>query len=182
MPDPQEMVTMAPPDHRTEPPLTGGEATLLTGFLEFHRQTLEWKCAGLTPEQLATRAVPTSELTLLGMVRHLAAVETGWLVGFGGLPHDLWPDVVRDRDEQWRVDPGIVTADDATRAWATWRAAADAVGGVARRLPLDTEDRPWGREDAFSLRWILLHLIEEYARHNGHADLIREALDGATGE
>ncbi|MGY2084280.1 DinB family protein [Blastococcus sp. SYSU DS0539] len=173
---------MAPADHRTEPALTGDETTLLTGFLEYHRQTLEWKCAELTPRQLATPAVPTSELTLLGLVRHLAAVETGWLVGFGGLPHDLWPDVVREDDEQFRVDPDTVTADDVAAGWRTWRAAADAVGEVTRRLPLDTEDQPWGRDDTFSLRWILLHLVEEYARHNGHADLLREALDGATGE
>ena len=82
---------MTPEDHRTEAPLTGDEVTLLTGFLEFQRQTLAWKCAGLTPQQLATRAVPTSDLTLLGMVRHLAAVETGWLVGFGGLPTTSGP-------------------------------------------------------------------------------------------
>jgi Protein of unknown function (DUF664) len=82
---------VTPEDDRTEAPLTGDEVTLLTGFLEFQRQTLAWKCAGLTPQQLATRAVPTSDLTLLGMVRHLAAVETGWLVGFGGLPHDIGP-------------------------------------------------------------------------------------------
>jgi uncharacterized damage-inducible protein DinB len=175
-------VGVTPEDDRTEPPLTGDEGTLLTGFLRFHRQTLAWKCAGLTPQQLATRAVPTSELTLLGLVRHLAAVETGWLVGFGGLPYDLWPDVVRDRDEQFRVDPGTVTQDDVDAAWATWHAVPEAVGTVVDRLPLDTADRPWGRDEEFSLRWILLHLIEEYARHNGHADLLREAVDGATGE
>ncbi|NEK56937.1 DinB family protein [Geodermatophilus sabuli] len=173
---------MAPEDVRTEPPLTGDEATLLTGFLDYQRQTLEWKCAGLTPRQLATTAVPTTDLTLLGMVRHLAAVETGWLVGFGGLPFDLWPDVIRDSDEHWRVDPATVTADEVDAAWATWRSAAEAVRQVARQLPLDTADRPWGREEECSLRWILIHLIEEYARHNGHADLIREAIDGATGE
>ena len=163
-------------------PLTGDEGTLLTGFLRFQRQTLAWKCAGLTPQQLATRAVPTSELTLLGLVRHLAAVETGWPVGFGGLPHDLWPDVVRDRDEQFRVDPGTVTQDDVDAARVTWHAVTEAVGTVVDRLPLDTADRPWGRDDEYSLRWILLHLVEEYARHNGHADLLREAIDGATGE
>ncbi|MGY1653238.1 DinB family protein [Geodermatophilus sp. SYSU D01119] len=173
---------MTPPDHRTEPPLVADEAATLLGFLDFHRQTLEWKCADLKPWQLATRAVPTSELTLLGMVRHLAAVEVGWLVGFGGLPSDLWPDVVRDRDEQFRVDPDTVTATDVEAAWRTWRAVADTVRSVAERLPLDTADRPWGRDDACSLRWILVHLVEEYARHNGHADLIREALDGVTGE
>ncbi len=173
---------MTPPDRRTEPPLVADEAATLVGFLDFQRQTLEWKCAGLTPRQLATRAVPSSEITLLGLVRHLAAVETGWLVGFGGLPYDGWPDVVRDRDEQFRVDPGTVTQDDVDAAWATWHAVPEAVGTVVDRLPLDTADRPWGRDEEFSLRWILLHLIEEYARHNGHADLLREAVDGATGE
>ncbi len=173
---------MTPPDTRTEIPLVGGYVTLLTGFLELQRQTLDWKCAGLTPEQLATPTVATTDLTLLGLVRHLAAVETGWLVGFGGLPVDLWPDVVRDRDEQFRVDPAAVTQADVDRAWATWRTAAEAVREVARRLPLDTVDTPYGRDDAVSLRWILLHLVEEYARHVGHADLLREATDGATGE
>ena len=173
---------MIPPDTRTEVPLTGDEATLLTSFLELQRQTLDWKCAGLTPQQLATRTVPTADLTLLGLVRHLAAVETGWLVGFGGLPTDLWPDVVRDEQEQWGVDASAVTQADVDTAWATWRAAAEAAREVARRLPLDTQDTPYGRDDAFSLRWILLHLLEEYARHVGHADLLREATDGATGE
>jgi hypothetical protein len=173
---------VTPPDRRTHPPLAADETATLLGFLEFHRQTLAWKCAGLTPQQLATRAVPTSELTLLGMVRHLAAVETGWLVGFGGLSSDVWPDVVRDRDEQFRVDPGTVTAGDVESAWATSRAVARTVHSVAGQLPLDTVDRPWGRDDEFSLRWILVHLVEEYARHNGHADLLREALDGVTGE
>ena len=173
---------MTPPDRRDQPPITADEATTLTAFLRYQRQTLEWKCAGLTPQQLTTRAVPTSQVTLLGLVRHLAAVETGWLVGFGGLPHEMWPDVVRDRDEQFRVDPATVTPEDVESAWATWRTAAEAVGSVARQLPLDTTDRPWGRDDEFSLRWILVHLVEEYARHNGHADLIREAVDGVTGE
>jgi len=173
---------VTPEDDRTEAPLTGDEVTLLTGFLEFQRQTLAWKCAGLTPQQLATRAVPTSDLTLLGMVRHLAAVETGWLVGFGGLPHDIWPDVVRDRDEQFRVDPATVTEADVEAAWATWHSVGDAVRKVVDQVPLDSVDQPWGRDDEFSMRWILLHLVEEYARHNGHADLLREAIDGGTGE
>ncbi|WP_208983297.1 DinB family protein [Geodermatophilus obscurus] len=179
---PDEEVAVTPQDDRTEAPLVGDEVPLLTGFLDFQRQTLAWKCAGLSPQQLATRAVATSDLTLLGMVRHLAAVETGWLVGFGGLPHDAWPDVVRDRDEQFRVDSTTVTQEDVDAAWAIWHAVTRAVGTVVDQLPFDTADRPWGRDDEFSLRWILLHLVEEYARHNGHADLLREALDGATGE
>ena len=173
---------MHPPDTRTEPPLTGDERTLLTALLDHHRQTLEWKCAGLTPVQLATPSVPSSTMTLLGLVRHLAAVETGWLVGFGGLPWDRWPDVVRDRDEQFRVDPATVTQADVDEAWATWRAVADVARDVVRQLPLETEDQPFGSDETCSLRWILMHLVEEYARHNGHADLLREAVDGATGE
>jgi uncharacterized damage-inducible protein DinB len=173
---------MTPEDRRTDPPLVADETATVLGFLDWHRQTLARKCADLTPQQLATRAVPTSELTLLGLVRHLAAVETGWLVGFGGLPYDLWPDVVRDRDEQFSVDPATVTAADVSAAWAISREVAGAVRSVVGQLPLDTVDRPHGHDEDFSLRWILVHLVEEYARHNGHADLLREALDGVTGE
>ncbi|MGA8209380.1 MAG: DinB family protein [Nocardioidaceae bacterium] len=176
------MARDTPPDLRVEPPLLGDEATLLAAFLDFQRQTLEWKTAGLTPQQLATRAVPTSEITLLGLVRHLAAVETGWLIGFAGLPTDHWPDVDRNRDQQWQVDAAGVTQVEVDAAWATWRSAAEASRRVARQVPLHTEDTPRGRDTAFSLRWILLHLVEEYARHNGHADLLRENLDGAVGE
>jgi hypothetical protein len=132
-------VTMIPVDNRIEPPLVGDEATLVTGFLDYQRQTLAWKCAGLTPSQLATKAVPTSDVTLLGLVRHLAAVETGWLVGFGGLPYEIWPDVIRDWDDHWRVDSGHVTQEDVDIAWATWRAAADAarhVGYAGPRAPM----------------------------------------------
>ena len=173
---------MTPPDTRTEIPLVGDETTLLTAFLDLQRQTLEWKCAGLTPQQLATRAVPTSALSLLGMVRHLAAVETGWLVGSGSRPADQWPEVVRVDREQWDVDPGEVTQADVDAAWRTWRAAADAARQVAAELPLDAPHTPYRRDEAFSLRWILLHLVGGYARHVGHADLLREAIDGATGE
>ncbi len=88
----------------------------------------------------------------------------------------------RDRVEQFRVDADTVTQADVDAAWATWHAVTEAVGKVVDQLPLDTADRPWGRHDEYSLRWILLHLVEEYARHNGHADLLREAIDGATGE
>jgi hypothetical protein len=87
---------VTPPDTRTEIPLVGDELTLLTRSSTCSgRPRVEVR--RLSPQQLATPTVPTSDLTLLGLVRHLAAVETGWLVGFGGLPTDLWPDVVRDR-------------------------------------------------------------------------------------
>src|SRR3712207_3634260 len=145
---------VTPEDDRTEPPLTGDEVPLVTGFLQYQRETLAWKCARLTPQQLATRAVPTSDLTLLGMVRHLAAVETGWLVGFGGLSYDIWPQLVSDRDEQLRGDADTVTQDDGAGAWAAWHAVTEAVGKVVDQLPLDTADRPWGRHDEYSRRAI----------------------------
>ncbi len=173
---------MTPEDRRTDPPTVADEAATILGFLDHQRQTLAWKCAGLTPQQLATPAVPTSAVTLLGLVRHVAAVEVGWLVGFGGLPSGIWPEVLRDEDEQWGVDPATVTAEDVGSAQATAQAVADTVRSVVGQLSLDTADRPWGRDEEFSPRWILVHLVEEYARHNGHADLVREALDGVTGE
>jgi hypothetical protein len=135
------------PDKRPEPSTTADERTLLTGFLDYQRQTLLLKCAGLTPEQLITRATPPSTLSLLGLVRHLTKVEAGWL--------------------QERFDGG----DD-----------AETVYGPAAELDAITA-RPHRRTgEHFSLRWILIHLIEEYARHNGHADLLREAIDGVVGE
>jgi hypothetical protein len=155
--------------------------TLLTGFLELQRQTLEWKCAGLTPAQLATPTVATTDLTLLGLVRHLAAVETGWLVGFGGLPVDLWPDVVRDDDEHFRVDPATVTQADVDAAWATWRAARGRARGGAPAAPRRGGHavRPGRRlqpavDPAPPRRGV--------RPPRGHADLLRQATDGATGE
>jgi hypothetical protein len=167
----------APPDTRTQPPETGAERALLDGFLDFHRDTLLWKCAGLTDEQLRTRAVPTSALTLLGMLRHLTEVERGWF--FDHLPHEATPIYFSEDapDDDFDALDSVPVAEVVAR----YRAEVDRIRQEIASVPLDHEytDR---RGHTFSLRWVYIHMIEEYARHNGHADLIREAIDGVTGE
>jgi uncharacterized damage-inducible protein DinB len=169
------------PDNRPDPPLEGDERATLTGFLDFQRATLEWKCSGLDPEQLARRAMPPSTLSLLGIVRHMAEVEWSWFdrvsTGARRPPRYFTED---DPDGDFAgasADPAVV--DD---AFATWRRAMDESREVTARTDLGATFRHdrWGTE--VSLRWVLAHMIEEYARHNGHADLLREAIDGATGE
>ncbi len=165
---------------RPEPPVAGDERETLVGFLTYQRATLEWKCSGLAPEQLDRRASPPSTLSLLGLLRHMAEVEYGWfrgyrreqLVGIYYTPEDL------DRD----FDGGSPQQASADDAWATWRSEVAYTDEMIAALPLEhvfTRPRDGFR---YSLRWLLVHMIEEYARHNGHADLLREAIDGATGE
>ena len=152
---------------------------MLAGWLDFHRATLEMKCAGLTPEQLATRPVEPSTLSLLGLVRHMADVERGWFrrrLGGEDAPPLHYSDDDLDGDFD-NLDPAAV--DD---AFATWRAECARGREIAAALPsLDVmvTDREGRR---LSARWVLFHMVEEYARHNGHADLLRERIDGATGE
>ena len=166
---------------RTEPPYVADERAVLTGFLDFHRDTLEWKCTGLTPEQLRERAVPPSSLSLLGIVRHMADVERGWFRRGVAGEKDAGPIHYSDDDPDGdfdRVDDA--TQADVDEALATWRAEVRRAREIVAAASLD--DTFAGREDQISVRWVLVHMIEEYARHNGHADLLRERLDGATGE
>jgi hypothetical protein len=165
---------------RTEPPAAGDERAVLHGFLDYQRDTLLLKCAGLSPEQLLARSVPPSTLCLLGLVRHLTEVEFGWLQArFAGEP------------DVEIYGPGDA---DLTVAEADERSVADAFALYAQHLArsrriaaeheldeLTAEAHPETGE-RFLLRWIITHLIEEYARHNGHADLLREAIDGRIGE
>ncbi|MBO0708575.1 MAG: DinB family protein [Candidatus Dormibacteraeota bacterium] len=162
---------------RVEPPTTGDERATLTAFLDYHRATLAWKCEGLTGEQLRQRAVPPSTLSLLGLVRHLAEVERGWFRrGFAGEELGILYCTDEDPDADFeRVDDAPV--DD---AFATWREECERSRAIVAAAP--SLDATFGTRSRRSLRWLLCHLIEEYARHNGHADLLRERLDGATGE
>jgi hypothetical protein len=167
----------APPDTRREPPETGDERAMLEGFLDFHRETLRWKCAGLSDDQLRTKAVLTSELTLLGLVRHITEVERGWF--FDHLPHEATPIYfTKDRPND---DFDALDSVPVAEVLARYAAELDRIRTEIAAVPLDHEytDK---RGKTFSLRWVYLHMIEEYARHNGHADLIREAIDGVTGE
>lgn len=171
---------------RPEPPLAGDEADTLRGFLDYQRATLEWKCRGLSDEQLRVALPPTS-MTLGGMLKHLAYVEDYWFVEtvLGEAAPEPWgsADWAADRDWEWHSATG--DAGDELRAlWA--RRVANSRAIVARELAgdrgLGTTYPAWKGRARVSLRWVLTHMIEEYARHNGHADLLRESLDGERGE
>jgi uncharacterized damage-inducible protein DinB len=166
--------------NRPEPPFAADEKTMLLAYLDYHRATLAWKCENLTPEQLAARAVPTSTLSLLGLVRHLAEVERGWFDKVVGAsrPGIYWTEAEPDLD----FDGASADAEVVSQAFADWQAEIEFAREVAARTPLEATFVDRRRSDAISLRWLLVHLIEEYARHNGHADLLREAVDGSTGE
>lgn len=173
---------------RPEPPGVAGEAETLLGFLEFLRATFEWKTSGLTDEQLRV-SLPPSTMTLGGMLGHLAFVEDYWFSLNVGRVAPVEPFGSAD----WDADPDF-----------DWHLAADTSGADLRALweqcversrllvaealgdegaaALDREVTRYGSDDVVTLRWILVHMVEEYARHCGHADLIREAIDGLTGE
>ena len=164
------------PERRT-PPLEADERSTLTAFLDAQRATLAIKCDGLSDGQLREQAVPPSAMSLLGLVRHLAEVEKNWfrpLLAGDEMAGLFAPGL--DWEAAWRVDTA-----DVAEAFAGWEAeCANSRALVAAAPSLDTT----GMRDGwrFTLRWVLTHLVEEYARHNGHADLLRERIDGQTGE
>ena len=168
---------------RVDPPTRGDERTLLLAYLDYHRETLRMKAAGLDTAQLDT-ALPPSEMTLGGMVKHLALVENSWLrdVFLGEGLSEPWRSV--DWDADWDWDWHSAKGDSPEQIWALYdEMIADADAVIAGAALDDHATKPSSRTgEPMSLRWIVLHLIEEYARHNGHADLIRESIDGATGE
>ena len=162
---------------RVYPPQVAGERNSLETWVDFHRATLLMKCEGLEPEQLATRSCPPSTLSLLGLVRHLTEVEA-WFHDFDGEAEGDWYSTDDDPDACFNsIDPS--RTDDDLAAYE--RSVARAKAAAADR---DLDDISPVPDDgrAVSLRWIYLHMIEEYARHNGHADLLRERIDGVTGD
>jgi uncharacterized damage-inducible protein DinB len=155
---------------------------MLRAFLEYHRATLAVKCDGLAPQRLKERSVPPSSLCLLGLVRHMAEVERSWfrrtLAG-----EDAPPLYYSDDD----LDGDFDNVDDAdpAEAMAVWQQQCEQARQVeAGFASLDDWQRGGSsaQRPPVTLRWVLVHMIEEYARHNGHADLLRERLDGVTGE
>ncbi|MYV90063.1 DinB family protein [Streptomyces sp. SID1034] len=163
---------------RTAPSKTADDRTSLTAFLDHQRETLARKCAGLDPWQLRTRAVPTSGLTLLGLVRHAVETERSWfrLVLGGERLTSYWPRTAAGEFGEFDVEDA-----DADEAFAAWRTACEDSRSAVKAVN-SLDDTVEFRGESISLRYILTHMIEEYARHNGHADLLREVLDGATGE
>jgi uncharacterized damage-inducible protein DinB len=172
-----------PTQPRIDPPPLGGERDTLAGFLQWQRDTLRIKCAGLDAEQLARRAIEPSGLSLIGLVRHLADVERSWFRGLmaGHGPAPLFK-TAADADADFTdatADPEV--ASDALAAWQEEMAFTDRFVTEAPDLDLGSAvaHRSLG---VVSLRWVLMHLVEEYARHLGHADLLRERIDGVVGE
>jgi uncharacterized damage-inducible protein DinB len=168
--DPRESVETAP-----------GEKAVLAEYLDRYRMTLEMKCEGLDADQLARRSVPPSTMSLLGLLRHLAKVEhhwfRRWLEGRSDLPRLYSTEEDRDLDFNGAEPDDAVVAE----AWATWhdevahaREVYAGIGDLGARVRMG--------EDSAEVRDIVVHMIEEYARHVGHADLLRERIDGRTGQ
>ena len=161
---------------RSEPGFLLGERAMLEGWLEFHRTTLLIKCEGVDDEQRKRRPVPTSKLSLHGLVRHMAEVERNWFART--LLNQPVPPIWFDPAEE---DSELVPLD--TADWdsdlAVWKTECDRARAAAGGRDLDDTGVRHG--NPCSLRWIYVHMIEEYARHNGHADILRELVDGAVG-
>ncbi|MGY0234506.1 DinB family protein [Longispora urticae] len=158
-----------------------GERDLLVTVLDNHRATLMRKCAGLADDQLRLRSVAPATLSLLGLVRHLTDVEEGWLAEWGGRELVLTYGTYTPEDGYDGADFNEVDAADVAAGLAAWQAKVDESRRVVGACGLD-EVLHYADGDVVSLRYVLVHLIEEYARHNGHADLLRQRIDGATGE
>ncbi|MFJ2902735.1 DinB family protein [Streptomyces sp. NPDC091279] len=166
---------------RSEPATEADERTMLEGWLDYHRQTLALKCEGLTDAQLRTASVAPSTLSLMGLVRHMAEVERSWFRRVL-MDEDAGPIYSSDADPDG--DFRLTEADTWAEAYATWQAEIETARLHAARFTLDDLSKGRHRRtgEIFNLRWIVTHMIEEYARHNGHADLLRERIDGATGD
>ncbi|MEU2611767.1 DinB family protein [Micromonospora sp. NPDC007271] len=173
------MTLRAPEITRKNEPYVGDERTMLEGWLDYHRDTLLLKCAGLTADQLRTASVEPSALTLLGLVRHMAEVEAWWFrenVAGEPVEYPYFTPETPDADHD-------VSNADAEADFATYhREVALARAASADRSLDETFIEVGPKKRTFNLRWVYVHMIEEYARHNGHADLIRERIDGVTGD
>ncbi|HZG07097.1 MAG TPA: DinB family protein [Streptomyces sp.] len=163
---------------RTSPSMTAGEREMLRSYLDFQRATLEAKCEGLADEELRRRSMPPSTLSLLGLVRHMAEVERAWfrrIVGGEDVPL-VWSD---EGDFQVAYDAATATR---AEAFAAWRAEVEHARRIEREAEsLDVTGRHHRTGEEVSLRLAMLHVLQEYARHNGHADFLREGIDGTTG-
>jgi uncharacterized damage-inducible protein DinB len=168
-------------DPRENGPSLGDERATLVEYLRCQRLTLELKCSGLDAADLARRSVEPSTMSLLGLVRHMAEVERGWfrrVMAGQDAPRHFCSDTNRDGDFDGAVpDPEVVA-----EAWKVWRAECAFTDRFVAEAPdLDvTGNDPW--HGPVSLREVLVHMVEEYARHNGHADLLRERIDGRVGQ
>ena len=171
--DDDASVTMRP-----NPPMVAPERESLRGWLDYHRATLAWKCDGLTDDELKRRSMPPSTLTLLGLVRHMAEVERHWFrrIVAGETIEHVWSDV---GDFQTAYDVSGSTRAEAFGAWQSEIVHARRIERGVESLDETFRVDAWDCDA--TLRTVLLHLIQDYARHNGHADLLREGIDGTVG-
>jgi len=163
---------------RTDPAPLADERQALTESLEYYRSTFALKCAGLEPGRLSERSIPPSTLTLHGLVRHLTGVERWWFrIQFAGedVPNLYYSD--DDPDQDFTALDG-----DVDEAFSRWHAECERSREIVAVSPLDQTGTRISTGEPFTLRWLMLRMIGEYARHCGQADLIREGIDGATGE
>lgn len=165
-------------DSRVGPPGSGSERDMLRAFLDYHRATLAMKCEGLADEELRQQSMPPSTLSLLGLVRHMAEVERAW---FRRVFEDndapmVWSDTI---DFQAAYDASASTRGEAFEAWEAEVENSRRIEREAPSLEQAGCQPRWGRE--VSLRMVMLHVLLEYGRHNGHADLLREGVDGTVG-
>ncbi len=175
---------------RPEPPFAAGEAETLLGFLDFQRATLRWRTEGLDAAQLQCRLDGhPSPMTLGGLLKHLSFVEFFWFEETvrGEPTSEPWVSVDWEADEDW--DWNSACHDSPEELTGRWSATVQRSNHIVRELlesdgdlALANSFEAWGGREQVSLRWVLTHMIEEYARHNGHADLLREQIDGQVGE
>jgi uncharacterized damage-inducible protein DinB len=165
-------------DDRIGPPSFGSERDMLRAFLDYQRATLAMKCAGLGDTELRQQSMPPSTLSLLGLVRHMAEVERAW---FRRVFEDndapmVWSDKI---DFQAAYDASQSTRDEAFIAWQAEVENSRGIERAAESLDVAGYQPRWGEQ--VSLRMVIVHVLLEYGRHNGHADLLREGIDGAVG-
>ena len=167
-------------DPREDGPTLGDERTTLVESLRRQRLTLEMKCSGLDAEAMARRSVEPSTMSLLGLVRHLAEVERGWFRGFA--QEQTVPRYYSKAEPDGDFDNAHGDEDCVRDAFTYWHAEIEHAREIVSAAELDATLVIARKDETYSLRWILVHLIEEYARHCGHADLLRETIDGVTGD
>jgi uncharacterized damage-inducible protein DinB len=163
---------------RPDPPVIAGEREMLRVFLDYHRATLALKCDGLSDVDLRRRSMPPSGLSLLGLVRHMADVERTWfrrVINGEDIPL-VWSD---EGDFQVAYDASGATRAEAFGAWEAEVEHSRRIEAAAESLDVTGYQARWGEN--VSLRLVMLHMIHEYARHNGHADFLREGIDGTVG-
>ncbi|MYS87553.1 DinB family protein [Embleya scabrispora] len=163
---------------RPEPPLIADEREMIRGYLDYHRATLAMKCDDLSDEDLRRQSMPPSTLCLLGLVRHMAEVERNWfrrVINGEDIPL-VWSD---QGDFQVAYDASTSTRAEAFAAWEAEIEHSRRIEAAAESLDVTGHNAKW--DEDVSLRLVMLHLIHEYARHNGHADFLREGIDGTVG-